>query len=361
MKLVKIIKNRRFVIGVIALLAISIFVTRTFILSKKTAPESVTVKKGDLKQELTLSGKIDAWGHATLQFQTGGQLAWIGIKEGDYVQKYQGIASLDQRQLKKTLEKKLNDYMTTRWDFEQTKDNSQNGVLLGQQRYSLEVGNKANLSGQPEIDIINEMIKRILEKSQFQLNNSVLDVELQTLSIDLANLWTPINGLVTRIDSPFPGVNIAPNQAEFEIVNPHTIFFDVTADQTEVINLKEGTDGTIILDSYPNKNIKGTIKTISFTPKKDETGTVYEVKVDFSDLDNNDYKYKIGMTGDITFTTSGKQNVLLLPLRFIKSDAKGNYVFLGKDRKKSYIETGFETDNDAEILKGLQEGDRVYD
>ncbi|HPA35669.1 MAG TPA: biotin/lipoyl-binding protein, partial [Chitinophagales bacterium] len=42
------------------------------------------------------------------------------VKEGDLVKKGQAIASLDQRELKKRLEKELNDYMTVRWDFEQT-------------------------------------------------------------------------------------------------------------------------------------------------------------------------------------------------------------------------------------------------
>lgn len=361
MNLVKIIKSRRFIVGIIALLAISFFVARTFILPKKTTLESTTVKKGDLKQELTLSGKIEAEERVTLQFQTAGQLAWVGVKEGDYVQKYQGLASLDQRQLKKTLEKKLNDYMTTRWDFEQTKDNAQSGVLLGQQRYNLEAGNKAAFSGQHEINLINDMIKRILEKSQFQLNNSVLEVELQTLSIDLANLWTPINGIVTRIDAPFPGLNITPAQAQFEIVNPGSVFLEVTADQTEVVNLKEGMEATIIFDSYPNKPLKGVIKNISFIPKKEETGTVYRVKVAPLEIDNKNYQYRIGMTADATFTIAKSENVLYLPLRFVKSDEKGKYVFLGEKRKKAYVRSGFETDNDLEIVSGLSQGNLVYD
>lgn len=361
MKLLKIIKNRKFAIAFIAFLLIFFFVIRPLILSRQAKLESTTVKKGNLSQELTLSGKIDADERITLQFQTGGLLSWVGVSLGDYVQKYQGIASLDQNQLKKTLEKKLNDYMTTRWDFEQTKDNNKNEVLFGQQRYNLETGNKSNFSGQPEVDIVNDMVKRVLEKSQFQLNNSVLDVELQALSIELSNLWTPINGVVTRVDSPFAGINITPNQAQFEIVNPDTIFFDVTADQTEVVDLKEAIVGTIVLDSYPDKTIKGAIKIISFTPKKDETGTVYEIKVAFSNIDNKEYKYKLGMTGDIIFITSEKQNVLYAPLKFIKSDNKGKYVNLGKDGKKVYIQTGFETDNDVEVVKGLKVGDLIYD
>lgn len=78
----------------------------------------VTVSRRTLKEELTLSGKIDAHEHETLQFQTSGLLTWVGVKEGDVVKKYQPIASLDVRSIKKTIDKYLNSYMKERWDFE---------------------------------------------------------------------------------------------------------------------------------------------------------------------------------------------------------------------------------------------------
>ena len=49
------------------------------------------VTKATLKNTLNLSGKIDASEKATLGFQTAGRLAWVGVKEGDYVKKGQGI------------------------------------------------------------------------------------------------------------------------------------------------------------------------------------------------------------------------------------------------------------------------------
>lgn len=333
----KVIKNRKFIIGLILLAIIIGALLRFVVLPQKAATESTIVKRGNITQELTLSGKIDADEHATLQFQTGGQLAWVGVKEGDYVQKYQTVASLDQRQLKKTLEKKLNDYMNQRWDFEQTKDDYKDSITT-------------------------DRIKRILEKSQFDLNNSVLDVELQSLSVELANLWTPIEGIVTRVDMPYTGVNIyLPSQAQFEITNLKTLFFDVTADQTEVVDLKEGNTATVVLDSYSNSQLKGVIKNISFSPKKDETGTVYQAKVTFGETNNKNYNFRLGMTGDATFVTAKRNNVLYLPLNFVKSDDKGKYVLLGNEKKKTYIKTGLETETDTEITQGLKAGDIVYD
>ena len=93
-----------------------------FLIPRSKKEDSVSVKRGDLKQELTISGTVDAEEKVTLRFKTSGRLSWVGVKEGDYVKKYQAIASLDQRELKKTLQKELNDYMNERWDFDQSQE-----------------------------------------------------------------------------------------------------------------------------------------------------------------------------------------------------------------------------------------------
>ena len=63
--------------------------------------KSYLVKKQIIKEILSLSGNIDADEKITLRFQSSGMLTWVGVKEGDYVKKYQGVASLDQKELQK--------------------------------------------------------------------------------------------------------------------------------------------------------------------------------------------------------------------------------------------------------------------
>lgn len=330
-------RHKKILIFLVIFLASSVFFKFKVFSSKENA-ESATVVYGALKKEVSLSGKIDAEEHAVLQFQTAGRISWVGVKEGDYVQKNQSIASLDQGQIKKTLDKYLNTYLKTRQDFDQIKADN------------------------PDEALYTDEIKRIVQKSQVDLNNSVIDVELQDIALRLANISTPIEGIVTRIDTPYAGVNIySPAQAQFEIVNPNTIDFEVNADQTEVINLKEGSVGEIVFDSYPDEKVRGVVKNISFTPKKDETGTVYTVKVALPNETNENYKYKMGMTGDITFVTEERKNALYMPVRFLKSDNKGKYVLIGEKKEKVYVKTGLETDNDIQILDGLSKGDAAYD
>lgn len=333
----KIGRNRIFVALVIIVALGLLFLRDPFSGQNKNKSESATVQKGDLAEKTTISGKIDADERVVLQFQTSGLLSWVGVKKGDQVKKYQGIAALDKRSVKKTLEKYLNTYLKTRWDFEQTHENYKNTV-------------------------ITDTVKRILEKSQFDLNSSVLDVEIQDLTVQFSNLWTPIEGIVVRADSPYAGVNITPTQAQFEIINPKTVYFSASADQTEVTQLKEGMDGQLVLDSYPDKELKGKIENISFTPKAGEGSTVYEVKFR-PEKGNDDYRYRIGMAGDVTFVTNRAEDALYIPSKFIKSEGEKKYVNIKKNgrKEKAYIQTDLETDDYTQITLGLSEGEAVYE
>lgn len=303
---------------------------------KKAVVLTASVKRGNLEQVLTIPGTIDAEEKAVLKFQTSGRLAWVGVKEGDYVKKYQSIASLDQSDLKKTLQKKLNDYMTNRWTFDQTtKDDYKDKALT-------------------------DTITRLKDKAQFSLNNAVLDVELQDITVKYANLWTPIEGFVTKAEPKYAGVNITSTTAEYDVVNPGSIYFSANADQTEVTKLKEGVTGELVLDPFPDEKIEGAVKNISFTPKLGESGTVYEVKF-FFDKDNSGYRFRLGMTGDLSFVTAKKDDVLYLPIRFVLEKDNKNYVTVLKNGKKSQanVETGLETDDNIEIKSGLYEGEVV--
>lgn len=308
----------------------------------KTYPEDKTykVQRTDLEDFLALSGEVSAGEKASLQFQTGGFLTWVGVKEGDSVTANQGIASLDQRQLQAQFKKYLNNYEITRREFDQTKDDTEDM-------------NEASSE-------IHDQLKRLAEQSQFSLNNSVIDVELQQLALQYSYLSTPIAGVVTRVDAPNAGVNI-PMGAVFEVVNPSTLYFSATVDQTEVTKIQEGMTGEITLDAFPESPVNGTISQISFTPKQGETGTVYEAKVAI--LGGNTGILRLGMTGDVSFILGKKEDALVIPLRFIKPEGEKYFVNKkeGNGTKKVEVEIGDEYEGNIEVLKGLSENDIIYE
>ncbi|OGK15503.1 hypothetical protein A2774_04380 [Candidatus Roizmanbacteria bacterium RIFCSPHIGHO2_01_FULL_39_12c] len=341
--MVKILKKRWYFI-VILLIIIGIVVYQNTPLGIKSDEEksAYKVKRQTLKEELSLSGEIVAEEQVTLRFQSSGRLSWVGVREGDYVEKFQAVASLDQREVQQNLKKYLNTFVNERLDFDQEMQDSQ-----------------IKYTGGLTEDARREAL-RVLEKAQYDLNNAIIDVELKNLAIEYSHLFSPIEGIVVSVSSPFAGVNTTPAQAEFEIINPNTVYFSVAADQTEVIKLKDGMQGDIIFDSYPDENVKGEVDRISFVPKDGATGAVYEAKMRFLDL-NGEYVLRVGMTGDVDFVLQEKSNVIAVPSLNIKTSKGQAYVWKLENKQivKTPVVTGEEIDGMMTIISGLQEGDLI--
>ena len=301
--------------------------------------QQITVKRGDIKETLTLSGKIDAVEKTTLRFQTSGRLAWVGIKEGDRVKPYQALASLDVREVQKTLEKTLRDYSNQRNDFDQTVTTTYTGSPTD----------------------YNDTIKRILEKNQWDLEKTVLDVELKNLAIEYSTLFTPIEGIITKVDAKNAGINITPATAEIDVINPKTLYLSVTADQGEVTKIREGLIGDLTFDAFPETHYVGSISAISFTPKSDESSTVYEVKVMLTNP--SDTTFRVGMTADAVFATKLVKDALAIPSSAISTKNGKSYVqkLVNDKPVETLVTLGDELDNDRIILSGLSEGDIIND
>lgn len=293
----------------------------------------------DLKDEITLTGSIAAADIATLRFQTSGKLAWVGVRVGDRVKKGQAIASLDKQELRKDLDKELNDYRAALHNFNDTQDTYKET----KQRF-----------------LVTDSIQRILDRAQYTLNNQVIDYELSELTLKLATIYSPLAGVVTALDQPLAGVNITPATATFTIINPQSVYLAAQIDQEEVAKIRLNQPATIKLDSFPHQTIDSQITYISFTPIAGNTSTVYEVRLELP-LANDDLTYRLGMDGDAIINLSESLQALTLPTDAILEDNGQKYVYLlrGKELHRQNITPGLETDTDTQILAGLTLNDQV--
>ncbi|OGV89151.1 hypothetical protein A2Z41_00105 [Microgenomates group bacterium RBG_19FT_COMBO_39_10] len=346
-KLIELIKKHKAAISIgLAVLIIFLAVVPPRVKKIMAGPqaqyETAQVKKESLIQSISASGEIASQEQVDLKFQTSGQLAWVGVKEGDQVKKWQAIASLDKRELEKDLRIELNDYLNERWDFEQTYEDYE----------------KSGLS--EEKWLVTDAIKRILQKAQFDLNNKVIDVEIADLTVKLATISSPIDGIVTSIDVPIAGVNITPATAVFTIANPGLMKFIADIDESDVGKTSIGQKVIITLDAYPDEEFEGETTNIAFAAiTTSGGGTAF--KADISLPENIDQRFKVGMNGDVEIVTAEKTDVTTVPIEAIKTKDGKNYVQIieGRSIKEIGVETGLESDTKIEIISGLEEGQLV--
>ncbi|MDD3679864.1 MAG: efflux RND transporter periplasmic adaptor subunit [Candidatus Shapirobacteria bacterium] len=303
---------------------------------QKETIKTTMVKKDSLSLIVSASGQIEAREKAQVRFQTSGQLVWVGVANGDRVRKWQALASLDKRELEKKLEKQLNEFMSQKWTFDQTHDD-----------YQEEKDNA----------VITKEIERILDKAQFTLSNQVIDFELADLALKYATIYSPIDGIVTEIDSPLPGVNITPAQATFIIVNPDSLAFYLKVNETEVVDLIEGQEANIRLDAFPDRVFTGKVDTIGFTPLSGQ-GTYYQVIISFLESES---AFRVGMSGDGEIMIEKKDQILVIPeTALIKRGDNYSVLKVVGDRvQKQTITIGLITDKGVEVVEGLLEGDIV--
>jgi HlyD family secretion protein len=329
-------KKKKIIIPLI--LVIVFFVGKYFLVdSKKTELDFTVVKRADIKEELALSGEIYAEDHVVLHFGTVGKVNWVGVKEGDWIKKGQAIATLDKENLDAALRQAWQSFTAAKAASDKYYDGR---------------------NGKNEESYDEKITRTALDATQ---NVAYDNTRIAQENLKSAELHSPIEGLVVSAEPTLSGIYVTSLNSEYEIVNPSTVYIKVTADQTEVGELNKGKIGTIVFDSYPDEKIKGTIKSISFAPAKDETGTVYDVKIELTNINNDDYKYRLGMTADVDFVLKESKNTLIIPSEHIKLDGSRKFVLVGEKKKKVYIKTGVENEQDVEIIEGLSEGDKVYD
>lgn len=340
-KILHIIKKYWWLIFLIIIIAIVIAGQTIF--RKKPEYKEYSVTRQILVDKLSVSGSLSAEKQADLKFQTGGRLAWVGVKEGDQVKKWQAIASLDKRLLQKSLQKELNDYMNERWNFQGDRET-----------YLVTTDNLDKYS-------LSNAARRVLEKAQFDLNNAVLDVEIQSLTNEYAVISAPFDGLIVKLNQPNPGINTYITDVIAQIVDPLTIYFSAEVDELDISKIREGQEAEILLDAYPDQAVRGAVSSIDFSAVElSGGGTGYEVKIKLP-LDNTEVKYRLGMNGKAYLTLFTKHDVLVLPVEAVYGRDDGSWVKVMSGSKvvEKRVEVGMETDELMEIISGLELGEKV--
>jgi RND family efflux transporter MFP subunit len=306
-------------------------------ISKKEAVDSTEIRKGLVMEELVLSGKIRATEHANLNFQGSGELSWIGVKEGDWVKKGQYLARLDS--------------------------------AVSQSQYEQAVADlrKAQATADKVLDDVKDHDddETMTQKDSRTTAEASRDRAYRALEIARENLVNgyikaPFAGLVTNVVFPYTGISTIYTQSQIEILNPETMYLEVLADQTEIKDLKIGQKVNIWLDAYPEEQMEGVILSMGLTPQSGEAGIVYEVKVEFSNLDIE--RLRVGMTGDARFVLHEKDDTLYIPVEFLNSDTGGKFLKYNIKNNKKYVEVGLEGEDYVEISgEDISEGDVIYD
>lgn len=354
-------KNKKFIIILISLVALSIVSTVSVlggINASKRYFQTQTVSVRSVGQSIIGQGEIHSAQEATLHFQTGGKLTYFPFKEGDYVYAGQTVAQLDTYVLQQQLATALNNYRSTRDVFDQTQQNAANGVLKGQQSANLEGKNlglptTTGLNADDNLtNTVNDIVTRIVDENQANLDNSVIGVQLANYAVQLASIQAPFNGVITHEDVTSADQNVTPATA-ITLADPNQLVFKARISSQDIDFLMVGAKSTISLTGW-SKKIQGTVTKIYPQPIIVNGETLYQVDIIADGLQNLPF----GQTGMVSIVGSNKQATTVIPTWAVVGH---QYVWVLENNKPvlQKVVVGPSHAETTEIYSGLKNNERI--
>lgn len=304
--------------------------------NKSLKVEVSKVVGGDLVQSVSTSGTVKTDQYAALTFQSGGLVAWVGVKAGDVVKKGQGIAQLDAISLNAAYQQALNNYRNYQAIAENVLDQVKDHAM--------------------DETFAQKATRTTAEVNRDNAYNAVLAARD---NLKNAIIYAPFSGIIDSVSPASPGINVLPGAANYTIVNPTTVYFDAEVEETDLPNVKVGQTVNIKLDAYPNNLYQGKVEVIGMVAFTSRTGgNAYHIRISLPD--NVDQKFKVGMGGDTDIVLNTITKVFKVPSSAVVTDGS-DYVWIVENgrAKKVKVEIGASNIDETEIKSGLTEGQTV--
>lgn len=203
--------------------------------------------------------------------------------------------------------------------------------------------------------------KSALAAAQQQLQVAKADQQHYSALSDYATITAPYDGVVTWRYADTGSLVQAGTSAS-------TGLPVVTLAQVNVLRLRipvpESLAAKVRIGDSADVHVQATGehftgKVTRFTDALDPSTRTMQVEID---VPNPDYKLQTGMYADVTLSANSRSDALTIPITAVQRSAeRTNVLLVGADNRVQVreIKLGIESPNKAEVLSGLQRGDRV--
>ncbi len=174
--------------------------------------------------------------------------------------------------------------------------------------------------------------------------------------LESATMVAPFSGTVTAVgvkagDLVSSGTNVVTlaDLTKLEVV--------ATVDETEISQVKVGQTASITFDAVSGARFTGRVVQVPLVGQLVQNVVSYDVVLSMEGTGGG--ALLPGMTANVTIIVGQKQNVLLLPVLAIAREDTGDVVTLEDTGETTPVEVGLSNGTYVEIVRGLNEGDRV--
>jgi len=331
--------------GAIALLVVLVLlVARCFGGSEEPNYTTREVRKGDLTVTVSATGNLKPINQVDVGSEQSGLITNVYVDVNDRVTKGQMLALLDPSRLNDAVTQGSAQLLASQAGVAQAEAQEAlaRATLARQEEVFRLSGGK--VPSKTELDTARANFRQAqaqVRSAQAQVQVSRAQLSSAQFNLSRAKILSPVNGVVLSRDIE-PGQTVAASfnaPVLFTIAeNLQQMEVEVSVDEADVGQVKDGQEATFTVDAFPGKHFPGRITRVnvgsnaasssssSSSAASSTTGTVVAYTAVLS-VQNPDETLRPGMTATADIVTKQLQNVLLVPnsaLRFNPQQAGGN-------------------------------------
>jgi membrane fusion protein (multidrug efflux system) len=291
-------------------------------------PITITVVEPvSLRDVVFLPGETEAYEDVKVAANAAGRVEWIGLREGQTVQKGALLAKIDVSAHKAALEH-------------------------AKAAYSL----ASDLCERRRRLYANKIIaKEELDQSETQLKLALTDLEQIKVRYHHGFPKSPITGIINHLCVDV-GEYADIGKPIADIVNIDRIKINVRVPELDVRYVKKGQKTPIKIDAFAERPLIGTVDFVSF--KADSATKTFLVR---SVIDNVDHDIRPGMIGRVAFVRRLIPDAVAVPLFAIVDKGGERIVFIEKAgiAESRTITIGVIEGSRVQVTSGLKVGDHL--
>ncbi len=305
----------------------------------KTPPyETVAATRGDIRNSISSSGRVEAKALVSIKSEIGGTIQTITVDEGDTVKKGQIIATLQSTDAELGYREARVNYELKKNDYERQK----------------------NLYDK------NFISKSEMEQASLAMEMAEISYLKAKESLEDTKIYAPMSGIVVQKlleagDVIAGGKNaITSGNDIMTIADLSKKYVRVNLDEIDITNVKTDMDVNILVDAFPEDVFRGKVVRVCPMASLSNELAYFDILAEVFDMKD---KLKINMSADIEFIIGEKKDIVMVPTEALKG-RNGHFMVLVLEPGRTKptpreVKTGIEANGMVEVISGVNEGDNV--
>lgn len=313
----------------------------------------------------TRAGSVEACLRTRLSPISGGRIAYLGVKKGDYVKKGQVLLRLwnDDQQAQSNLAQ--TQVASTQKRIAEACALAKNAQQEAARMATLSAKGFISQNAEEKARYQAESSQASCEASRADLAQSQARLKATKVDQDRTVLIAPFDGIVADIvgelgeyttPSP-PGIATPP---AIDLIDNTCLYIEAPMDEVDTPKIHVGQAARVTLDALPNKILKGHVKRVApYVVAVEKQARTVDVEVSLDNVEDTK-QLLVGYSADVEIVLDQHEHVLRIPTSTL---LEGNQVLIyqpsTKTLEKRQVTTGITNWEYTEILDGLKQGDQI--